>query len=134
MYFYRLSERLPAAFTGLDLIVVESNHDERLLTNGPYPWMLKQRIGGDLGHLSNGATAAFLADTAHQGLKGVVLAHLSQTNNTPEHALSRTRDALKRAGWRRDTVWAAPQGIPCGPFGMNGETTNAAPLQLGLGL
>lgn len=125
---------LPAAFARLDLLVVESNHDERLLTNGPYPWMLKQRVGGDLGHLSNGAAAAFIAGCAHRGLRGVLLAHLSETNNTPEHALTRTRDALRRAGWRRDALWAAHQATACGPIGMDGETTFQQPLQLSFGL
>jgi phosphoribosyl 1,2-cyclic phosphodiesterase len=125
---------LPPAFTRLDLLVVESNHDERLLVDGPYPWMLKQRVGGDLGHLSNGAAAAFIAGCAHRGLRGVLLAHLSATNNTPEHALARTRDALRRAGWRRDALWAAHQVTPCGPVGMDGETTFQQPLQLSFGL
>ena len=125
---------LPVAFAQVDLLVVESNHDERLLTNGPYPWMLKQRIGGGLGHLSNGAAAAFIARCAHRGLRGVMLAHLSETNNTPEHALTRTRDALRRAGWRRDALWAAHQVTAVGPVGMHGETTFRQPLQLSFGL
>lgn len=125
---------LPAAFTHLDLLVVESNHDERMLATGPYPWMLKRRVGGDLGHLSNGAAASFIAGCASRSLKGIVLAHLSETNNTPEHAVSRTRDALRRAGWRRDTLWAAPQVEHCGPYGASGVTRPDAPLQLALGL
>lgn len=127
-------EALPAAFTRLDLLVVESNHDERMLAHGPYPWMLKQRVGGDLGHLSNGAASAFIAGCAHRGLRGVLLAHLSETNNTPEHALTRTRDALRRAGWRRDALWAAHQAEPCGPVGMQGPVAADAPRQLSLGL
>jgi phosphoribosyl 1,2-cyclic phosphodiesterase len=125
---------LPAAFSRLDLLVVESNHDERLLFNGPYPYMLKQRVGGDLGHLGNGAAAAFVAGCAHRGLRGVLLAHLSETNNTPEHALARTRDALRKAGWRRDALWAAHQVTACGPIGMDGATTFQQPLQLSFGL
>jgi phosphoribosyl 1,2-cyclic phosphodiesterase len=125
---------LPVAFQRLDLLVVESNHDERLLANGPYPWMLKQRIGGALGHLSNGATATFVASCAHKSLRGVMLAHLSETNNTPDHAVSRTRDALRRTGWRRDAVWTAAQSIPTGPIGLGGATAAHAPLQLALGL
>ncbi|MES2523381.1 MAG: MBL fold metallo-hydrolase [Gemmatimonadota bacterium] len=125
---------LPGAFERLDLLVVESNHDERLLANGPYPWMLKQRIGGALGHLSNGVAAGFLAACAHKGLRGVVLAHLSETNNTPELALARTREALRRAGWRRDGIWAAHQTIPSGPHGSIGPRDVFIPDQLSLGL
>ena len=125
---------LPDAFAKLDLLVVESNHDEQLLANGPYPWSLKQRIGGELGHLSNGAAAAFAASCAHRGLRGVMLAHLSETNNTPEHALVRMRDALRRVGWRSDALWAAHQRDACGPIGLHGITTASTPVQLSFGL
>ncbi len=127
-------DRLPAAFERLDLLVVESNHDERLLAEGPYPWPLKQRIGGQLGHLSNGAAAAFAAGCAHRSLRGVILAHLSETNNTPEHAIGRTRDALRRSGWRGDSLWAAHQTTPCGPIAPHGRVGAAAPMQLPLSL
>jgi phosphoribosyl 1,2-cyclic phosphodiesterase len=125
---------LPATFSGLDLLVVESNHDEKLLANGPYPWMLKRRIGGELGHLGNGAASAFIASCAHRGLRGVLLAHLSQTNNTPEHALSRTREALRRAGWRRDALYAAHQVTPYGPLSLDGRSRYEGATQLALGL
>lgn len=127
-------ERLPKALERCDLLVVESNHDERMLAQGPYPWPLKQRIGGMLGHLSNGAAAALLAGIAHQGLRGVILAHLSQTNNTPTLALIRARDALRRAGWRREGLWAASQTVPCGPIGADGASYRSASPQLSLGL
>jgi phosphoribosyl 1,2-cyclic phosphodiesterase len=127
-------DKLPAALAHCDLLVVESNHDERMLAQGPYPWPLKQRVGGLLGHLSNGAAAALLAGVAHQGLRGVVLAHLSQTNNTPAVALARSRDALRRAGWRRDGLWAASQSVPCGPIGVDGASHRAMAAQLTLGI
>ena len=57
---------------------------------------------------------------AHPALRGVVLAHLSETNNTPLLALQRTRDALRRVGWRSDNLWAATQSVPCGPVGADG--------------
>ena len=93
----RVPAALTTAFTHLDVLIVESNHDEQMLANGPYPWALKRRIGGALGHLANGAAAAFASGCVHRGLRGVVLAHLSETNNTPRHALSRTGAALRRA-------------------------------------
>ncbi|HYW31991.1 MAG TPA: MBL fold metallo-hydrolase [Gemmatimonas sp.] len=125
---------LPASFERLDLLVVESNHDERMLANGPYPRMLKQRIGGALGHLSNGAAAGFIAACVHRGLRGVVLAHLSETNNTPELALARSREALRRAGWRRESLWAAHQTVAIGPHGSVGPRDVFIPDQLSLGL
>lgn len=126
-------DTLPAALARCDLLVVESNHDERMLANGPYPWSLKQRIGGELGHLSNGAAASLIARVAHRGLRGVVLAHLSETNNTPETALARTREALRRAGWTRDALWAARQGLPTAPVGADGTSGHESATQLTLG-
>lgn len=127
-------QHLPAALSACDLLVVESNHDERMLAQGPYPWALKQRVGGQLGHLSNGAAAALLAAVAHRGLRGVVLAHLSETNNAPALALSRTRDALRRAGWRRDALWAASQSLPTVPIDAAGTVRPVMGAQLSLGL
>lgn len=73
-----------------DLIVLEANHDERMLRDGPYPAMLKRRVRSRLGHLSNTECASLL-DTAlrrSSSLPAVWLAHLSQTNNRPELARS----------------------------------------------
>lgn len=125
---------LPDAIARCDLLVVESNHDEQMLARGPYPWQLKQRIGGALGHLSNGAAAALVAGAAHRALRGVMLVHLSETNNTPDAALQRTRDALRRAGWRRDALWAASQSTPSVSIGADGGTVRHASVQLALGL
>ena len=130
----RVPDHLPAAFDRLDVLVVESNHDEQMLAKGPYPWILKQRISGGLGHLSNGAAAAFVGRCAHRGLRGVLLAHLSETNNLPALAIERTREALRRAGWTRDAVAAASQQLPLPPMTSSGDTARVvrAP-QLSLG-
>ena len=109
-------DTLPVAFERLDLLVVESNHDEAMLARGPYPWSLKERIRGGLGHLSNGAAAAFVSACAHRGLRGVLLTHLSETNNLPSLAIERTREALRRAGWTRDALSAASQQLPLPPM------------------
>lgn len=117
----RVPAALPRAFERLDLLVVESNHDETMLAQGPYPRSLKQRISGGYGHLSNGAAAAFVSACAHKGLRGVMLTHLSETNNAPEIAVQRTRDALRRAGWTRDALSAASQREPLAPVTSTGE-------------
>jgi phosphoribosyl 1,2-cyclic phosphodiesterase len=72
-----------ARLSGCRVLVLESNHDEQMLLNGPYPWHLKQRIKSRQGHLSNGDSAQLLEDLLHDGLDGVLLAHLSETNNDP---------------------------------------------------
>jgi len=69
------------------LLVLEANHDIQMLEEGPYPWPLKQRIQGRQGHLSNVQSRDLLKEIRHRGLAHVVLAHLSETNNTPEKAL-----------------------------------------------
>jgi len=127
-----VTSALPHALARCDLLVVESNHDERMLASGPYPWPLKQRIGGDFGHLSNGAAAGLLAEVAHRGLRGIVLAHLSETNNTPSTALSRSRDALRRAGWSGEQLRAASQSVPTLSIDIDGASPRGA-AQLSFG-
>jgi len=73
---------------GCRALVVESNHDEEMLLNGPYPWHLKQRIKSRHGHLSNTESAELLGELFHPGLEAVFLAHLSEVNNDPTVALS----------------------------------------------
>lgn len=68
------------------VLVIESNHDEKMLRDGPYPWHLKERIRSSHGHLSNDASAELLGQLAWPGLEMVFLAHLSEQNNCPELA------------------------------------------------
>ena len=76
------------------LLVLEANHDPTMLTEGPYPWPLKQRIKSRTGHLSNPDSRALLGELKHDGLCHVVLAHLSEVNNTPEKALQEVTEAI----------------------------------------
>lgn len=76
---------------GCTALVLESNHDEEMLSNGPYPWPLKQRIRSRHGHLSNSESAALLDEVIHPGLQAVFLAHLSEVNNDPGIALDTAR-------------------------------------------
>lgn len=70
----------------LDAIVLEANHDIHMLEVGPYPYPLKQRVMGALGHLSNELSGRLLCDILHDGLQAVVLGHLSKENNYAELA------------------------------------------------
>ncbi len=79
---------------GAHILVLEANHDPDMLINGPYSWPLKQRIRSRLGHLSNQDTRELLKSVAHPGLQHVILAHLSETNNTPYKARSEVGLAL----------------------------------------
>jgi phosphoribosyl 1,2-cyclic phosphodiesterase len=80
---------------GCDCIVIESNHDVKVLEVGPYPWALKQRVKSDLGHLSNDQVAQYLSNGFDGRARHVVLAHLSEKNNLPELALLSARRALE---------------------------------------
>jgi phosphoribosyl 1,2-cyclic phosphodiesterase len=115
---------LPGFLSQLDALVVESNHDEAMLRAGPYPWVLKQRILGERGHLSNDATAALVGACAHRGLRTVVLAHLSETNNTPALARTAVEAALARRGRvassARAAIYTATQRTPLGPIAPRG--------------
>ncbi len=71
---------------GVDALVLEANHDTHMLEVGPYPYPLKQRVGGERGHLSNEASGRLLCEILHDGMKAVVLGHLSKENNYPELA------------------------------------------------
>jgi phosphoribosyl 1,2-cyclic phosphodiesterase len=76
------------------VLVLESNHDENMLLNGPYPWHLKQRIKSRHGHLSNVESVELFAEVMHPDLEGVFLAHLSEANNLPGIALENYRKKL----------------------------------------
>jgi phosphoribosyl 1,2-cyclic phosphodiesterase len=70
-----------------DLIILESNYDKNMLFSGLYPPYLKKRIHSDFGHLSNGVSARTLKQVIGKSTKHVLLAHLSENNNTPDLAL-----------------------------------------------
>jgi phosphoribosyl 1,2-cyclic phosphodiesterase len=85
---------------GCHLLVIEANHDDAMLRAGPYPWPLKQRIGGKSGHLSNLQSSQLLRDVLHDELEDVVLAHLSEINNHPDLARLSAQEVLGSRGPR----------------------------------
>ncbi|MBR4618148.1 MAG: MBL fold metallo-hydrolase [Bacilli bacterium] len=90
-----LNRKVLKKITNKSLYLIESNHDEEMLMNGPYPPFLKQRVISDYGHLSNRTTASYLKEVTGDATKYVILAHLSEKNNTEELAYSTTSEALK---------------------------------------
>lgn len=84
---------------GSKLVILESNHDEKMLANNPkYPYLLKQRILGKSGHLSNKLCAEAILKLVNSGVKQILLAHLSEENNTPELAYNTICEYLSRFG------------------------------------
>lgn len=94
--------------SGCDALVLECNHDVRMLAASRYPPSLKARVGGSLGHLSNDAAADILASLDRMRLKHVVAAHLSRQNNLPELAQAALAGVLCGAG---DDVIVASQDV-----------------------
>ena len=100
------------ALGACDALVLECNHDPRMLAQSTYPPSLKRRIGGPFGHLSNQASAEILAAIDKSRLTTVIGAHLSQQNNTPALAyaalsevLDNTRVALHMACQEQGFDW-----------------------------
>lgn len=89
-----LTSEVADKLMGCDFLVVESNHDEQMLKVGSYPWLLKQRVLGRNGHLSNSALAKFLQHEFDGCSRHLFLAHLSRHNNHPDIALESARRAL----------------------------------------
>jgi phosphoribosyl 1,2-cyclic phosphodiesterase len=118
----------------VDILMLEANHDVEMLRVGPYPYWLKKRISGGLGHLSNSQAGELLASTNSRRLGAVVLAHLSQHNNSPSVALQTVGGFARRARFR-GTVAAALQDIVTGPFLAGGVRARSAdPMQMALAL
>ena len=76
------------------LLVLEANHDPHMLSTGPYPWPLKQRIKSRKGHLSNQEAKTLVMEVRHDHLDHVILAHLSEVNNAPDNALHEVGEVI----------------------------------------
>lgn len=114
-----------------DLLILESNHDEILLRESPYPWSVKTRIASSHGHLSNRAAAELVADLSHPALAGVVLAHLSGKANDPHIAEDTVGQALERLRFVGD-LQVGRQSEPLPPIEISSLRNRIAPTQLSL--
>lgn len=110
-----VNDSVRALCAGVDLLVVESNHDDGMLRAGPYPPSVRARIASRTGHLSNRASADLARDIVHRDLAHVVLAHLSEKCN--DHGIARrtAADALRRTRFRGALSVAMQHGV-VGPF------------------
>jgi phosphoribosyl 1,2-cyclic phosphodiesterase len=93
------------------LLILEANHDPQMLETGPYPWPLKQRIQSRVGHLSNRDSKKLLHELQHANLQHVILAHLSEINNTPQKAFEEVAQALTRCNAKLTVA----EQYTCGP-------------------
>lgn len=111
-----MPRRLLGAMHGAPVVFLESNHDLRMLREGPYPYVLKKRILSERGHLSNVECAEAAVELARGGMKTLVLAHLSEENNAPHVALAESERQLAAAGFSAVSVTVAPRGETLAPL------------------
>lgn len=100
-YFEKLSNH--------NLYIMESNHDIEMLMNGKYPFHLKKRILSDKGHLSNDDAAYYLSEFIGDKTKTIILAHLSDDNNTQEKALNTLNNVLNSKNKKVKNIIVAKQ-------------------------
>ena len=86
------------ALARVRILALESNHDARMLADGPYPWPVKQRIASDAGHLSNDQAARALVALLSDDLEQVVAMHVSETNNTYRAPVDALASVVAREG------------------------------------
>ena len=101
-----------------NVMLIESNHDIKMLQTGPYPQFLKRRILGTRGHLSNDAAADALLKIYDKGVGQVILGHLSEKNNTVRKAVETVMQVLRTNGVSCDLMVA---GTTPGAFRLNPE-------------
>ena len=105
------------AIAASDVLLLESNHDLEMLRDGPYPWSVKQRVLSRVGHLSNSATAEYLARDYDGGAAYIVLGHLSESNNVPELARIAAEQAIgDRMTLLGNKILLATQSAPLEPI------------------
>jgi phosphoribosyl 1,2-cyclic phosphodiesterase len=120
-----------AALADCHMLVLEANHDELLLREGPYPWSVKQRIASSHGHLSNRAAGALALELCHDALHTIILAHLSDSCNDPALAHECVGMALEQAAYR-GALTVATQVGPHEPIEMGRAARRHAPAQLSI--
>ncbi|MNO38056.1 putative metallo-hydrolase YycJ [compost metagenome] len=92
------SDKVKMAIADSDVLVLEANHDIEMLRMGRYPWNIKRRILGDLGHLSNEATGELMSELMNGRMKRAYLAHLSREHNMPDLARMSVRSSMEDRG------------------------------------
>ena len=108
-------------------LILESNYDDEMLSQGRYPEILKERIASGHGHLSNKKSAYALAENFHEGLQNVWLCHLSEENNHPELARKTHETVLRSYGIIANVDFSLEvlrRKIPTGPFLLNENPTS----------
>lgn len=93
-----ITEEIKEAVYQSDILLLEANHDLKMLKEGPYPWILKQRILGEKGHISNDTAGNLISEVMTGKLKYIYLGHLSDENNIPHLAYETVENILNKHG------------------------------------
>lgn len=110
-----VSDEVHTAISGCDMVMLESNHDLKLLQNNSYyPYPLKRRIMSDVGHLSNNACAEEAVKLLKSGTTRFMLAHLSRENNMPTLARETTKERLELSGANDEVDYRLAVAAPFG--------------------
>lgn len=110
-----MTDEIMSAISGCDLVLIESNHDVKMLQNGAYPYYLKRRILSDDGHLSNENCAKAVTELIKTGTTRFFLGHLSRENNIPELAYQNTYSALMDCGAKEGEDFLLSVAPRCNP-------------------
>lgn len=94
---------------GSQALLLESNHDLEMLKVGPYPWAIKQRIMGRMGHLSNEVACSFIREDLDTETSTLILGHLSEHNNHPAIVEQCAQQALEGRTMFTKLVIARPK-------------------------
>ncbi len=106
------SKRVADEMKDANCIIVEANHDVETLMKGPYPWFLKERLLGRRGHLSNRSMGELVEQIIHDETRALVLAHLSEVNNTEAMALEEAQRAVRQTRVKKMRIIVSSQDEP----------------------
>ena len=98
--------------TNKDMYVIESNHDVKMLVEGPYPYFLQARVRSDKGHLSNNQTSNYLSKFIGNKTKSIIFIHLSEKNNTDEKVIETFENEMKKNDIKFDNYIVSHQNEP----------------------
>lgn len=104
-----INKKILTNIVNKDMYIIESNHDVDLLRHGKYPFYLQQRILGDKGHLSNHDCSKYLKNIIGNHTKCIVLAHLSEENNTETKAFFELTNTLCKNNINFTNIYIAKQ-------------------------
>lgn len=104
-----INSRYHEALSNNNLYIFESNHDVKMLREGPYPYYLQQRVISDKGHLSNKQASDYLCKFIGKDTKKIVFAHISEHNNTEEKVIETFNKTLEKNNMHFDDVMIARQ-------------------------